>query len=125
MPSPWKVAPSARRSDSISLVNCRSTEPRDQLVPPRRVLDDFGAVERRAEHRGVRVLAAQAATDAAVDDRRHRIGTQRIRVVLDRERRAAGEANAGVIARGGGLVHAVLDVLVARALLHFNRLLWA
>src|SRR5207249_4657042 len=103
----------------------RSTEPRDQLVPPRRVLDDFGAIERWAEHRGVRVLAAQAAADAAVDDRRHRIGTQRIRVVLDRERRAAGEANAGVIARAGVLVHAVLDAHVARALLQLFRHLWA
>ena len=77
-----------------------------------RVLDDFGAIEGRAEHRGVRVLAAQAAADAAVDHRRHRIGAQRIGVVLDGERRAAGEADARVVAGAGVLVDAVLHAHV-------------
>src|SRR5256885_4149924 len=104
MPSPWKVAPSPRRSDSISLVNCRSTEPCDELVPPGGVLDHFGAIKGRAEHRGMRILAAQAAADAAVDHSRDRIGAQRIRIVLDRQRRATGEADAGVIGPGPVLV---------------------
>ena len=46
-------------------------------VPQARVLDDFGAIERRAQHRGMRVLAAQAAADAAVDHVRHRVAPQR------------------------------------------------
>src|SRR5256885_15735427 len=121
MPSPWKVAPSPRRSDSISLVNCRSTEPCDELVPPGGVLDDFGAVEGGAEHGGVRVLAAEATTDAAVDHGRHRIGAQRIRIVLDRQRWAAGEPDARVIARAGVLVDAVLHAHVPLALLHLLR----
>src|SRR4051812_17337875 len=56
----------------------------------------------------MRVLAAQAAADAALDDGGDRIAPQRVRVVLDGERRAAGEADARVIARAGVLVHAVL-----------------
>src|SRR5205085_12071261 len=121
MPSPWKVAPSPRRSDSISLVNCRSTEPCYELVPPGGVLDHFGAIEGRAEHRGVGVLAAQAAADAAVDHRRHRIGAQRIGVVLDRQRGATGEPDARVIAGARVLVDAVLHAHVPLALLHLLR----
>src|SRR2546427_7307833 len=104
MPSPWKVSPSPRRSDSISLVNCRSTDFMKELVPPSGVLDHFGAVERRTEHRGVRILAAKAAADAAVDHRRHRIAAQRVWIVLDGERRAAREADARVVASAGVLV---------------------
>src|SRR5687767_9340683 len=69
IPSPWKVSPSPRRSDSISLVNCRSTHERPdavhELVESAGVLDDLGAVERRTKHRRVGVLAAQAAADTA------------------------------------------------------------
>ena len=59
------------------------------------------AIERRTQHRGVGHLAAHTAADAAVVDVRDRIGAQRVRVCLDRERRAAGEADAGVIAGAG------------------------
>src|SRR5688572_988365 len=107
MPSPWKVSPSPRRSDSISLVNCRSTNPREQLVPPGRVLDHFRAIEGRAEHRRVGVLAAQPATDAAVDYRGHRVAAQRIGVVFDGERRAPRQADAGVVSGAGVFVDAV------------------
>src|SRR5437773_10366 len=119
MPSPWKVSPSPRRSDSISLVNCRSTDFVKEFVPPGGVLNDFGAVERRAEHRRVRVLAAKAAADAAVDHRRHRVAAQRVGVVLDGEGRAAGEADAGVIAGAGVLVDAVFDADVPLAFRQF------
>src|SRR5438067_6993163 len=121
MPSPWKVAPSPRRSDSISLVNCRSTEPRNQFVPPRGVLNDFRSIERRAEHRGVRVLAAQAAADAAVDHGGYRIGAQRIGIVFDGQRRTARQADARMVAGAGVLVDAVLDAHVALALLQLLR----
>src|SRR3989338_1208940 len=109
MPSPWKVSPSPRCSDSISLVNCRSTDLEKELVPPGGVLDDFCAVERRAQHRGVRVLAAQAAADAAVDHRGDRVAAQRVGIVLDGERRAARKPDAGVISRAGVFIDAVLD----------------
>ena len=46
----------------------------------------------------MRDLAAQAASHTAVDHRRDRIRTQRVGVVLDRERRAAGEPDARVVA---------------------------
>ena len=48
--------------------------------PTVRIADHLGAVERRAQHRGMRDLAAQAAADAAVDHRGHRIAAQRIRI---------------------------------------------
>src|SRR5689334_4611306 len=98
MPSPWKVSPAPSLRDFISSVNWRSTDPRKQFVPPGRVLNDFGAVEGRAQHRGVRVLAAQAAADAAVDHGGDRVAAQRVGVVLDGERRAAREADARVVA---------------------------
>src|ERR671925_250418 len=105
MPSPLKVSPSPRRSDSISLVNCRSTEKLSyaghELVPAGRVLDDFRSVKGRAEHRGVRVLAAKAAADAAVDHCGHRVAAQRIRIVLDGERGAAGQPYARVVPSAG------------------------
>src|ERR1051325_9426473 len=116
MPSPWKVAPSPRRSDSISLVNCRSTQPRYQLVPPRRVLDHFRAIERGTQDRGVRVLAAQPAADAAVDHRRDRVAAQRVGIVFHGERRAAGEPDAGMVAGAGIFVDAVLHPHVPLAL---------
>src|SRR5918999_3738092 len=116
MPSPWKVSPSPRRSDSISLVNCLSMKHGSkfcsQLVQHRRVLDDFRTVKGRTQHRGVRVLAAKAAADAAIDHRSHRVAAQRIGVVLDGERRAAREPDARVVAGAGVLVDAVLDANV-------------
>ncbi len=72
-------------------------------IPPVRIADDLGAIERRTEHRGVRDLAAQPAADAALDHGRHRIAAQRIGIGLDRQRRAAGQPDAGMVA-GADLV---------------------
>src|SRR5690242_14704630 len=63
----------------------------------------------------MRVFTAEPAAHAAVDDGRDRIGAQRIRVVLHREGRAAGEPDAGVIARAGVFVDAVLHAHMALA----------
>ena len=72
-----------------------------------RVAHDLGAVERRAQHRGMRDLAAQAAADAAFDHRRHRIGAQRIGIGLHRQRRAARQPDAGMVAGADLVVDAV------------------
>src|SRR4029077_11019193 len=106
MPSPWKVSPSPSFSARISSVNCRSTEPRDELVPPGGVLNDFGPVKRGAEHGGVRVPAAQAAADAAVDHGGDRVAAQRVGVVLHGQRRAAREPDAGMVAGAGVFIDA-------------------
>src|SRR5258708_19720949 len=90
MPSPRKVSPAPSFSDFISSVNCRSTdEPsyvEKKLVQEVRILHDLCSVERRTEHRGVRVLAAQAAPHAAFDHGRDRIAAQRIGIVLTCDR---------------------------------------
>ena len=54
----------------------------------------------------MRDLAAQAAAHTGVDHRRHGVGTQRVRVGLDGERRAAGQPDAGVVPGAGVGVHA-------------------
>src|SRR3954464_7807110 len=112
MPSPWKVSPSPSFSARISSVNCRSTEPgsqeKNKTVEKIWILNDLRPVKRGAQHRGMRVFAAQAAADAAVDHRRYGIAAQGIGVVLDRERRAAREPDAGMVAGTGVLVDAVL-----------------
>src|SRR5262249_61724259 len=46
-------------------------------IPPVRIADDLGAVERGTQHGGVGDLAAQPATDATLDHGRHRIAAQR------------------------------------------------
>src|SRR4051812_34752086 len=119
MPSPWNTSPSPRRSDWISLVNWISTqhalESGNHPVHEARVLHHLGAVEGGAQDRGVRVLAAQPAADAAVDHRRDRVAAQWIGVVLDRQRRAARQADARVVAGARVLVDAVLDAHHARA----------
>src|ERR1700682_3658771 len=113
MPSPWKTCPSPSRSNSTSLVNCLSTEEishfENQRIKKTGVLYDFRPVEGRAEHGGMRVLAAQAAAHAAVDHRRYGVAPQGVGVVLDGQRRAARKPDAGVVPRAGVLVHAVLD----------------
>ena len=58
---------------------------------------DVGAIERGTEHRGLRHLAAIAAADATIVDRGDRIVLQRIVGVLDRQRGAARQADAGVV----------------------------
>src|SRR5437773_394502 len=69
-----------------------------QPLDETRVVDEVGAVEGWAEHRRIGDLAAIAAADAAVVDRRHRIVAEGIVELLHRQRRAAGETDAGVIA---------------------------
>src|SRR5262249_52226554 len=111
-PSPWKVSPSPSFSAWISSVNCRSTDEASyfekKFLEKTGVLHDLGAIKRRAKHRGVRVLAAQPAADAAVDHRRDRVAAQWVGVVLDGQRRATGEPDAGMVAGAGVLVDAVL-----------------
>src|SRR3954471_18186030 len=111
MPSPWKVSPSPSFSARISSVNCRSTErgsqEKNKTIEKIRILNDLRPVKGGAQHRGVRVLAAQAAADAAVDHGRDRVPAQGIGVVLDGERRAAREPDTRVVAGAGVLVDAV------------------
>src|ERR1700704_3393419 len=113
MPSPWKTSPSPSRSDSTSLVNCLSTEEtsrfENQRIKKTGVLYHFRPVEGRAKHRGVGVLAAQAAAHAAFDHGRHRVAPQGIGVVLEGERGAAREPDAGMVTGAGVLIDAVLD----------------
>ena len=75
-------------------------------VPAARIVDDVGAIERGAEHRGFRDLAAIAAADAGIVDRRNGIVAQRIVELLHRQRRAAGEPDAGMVAGADVLVDA-------------------
>src|ERR1700723_4491066 len=49
----------------------------------------------------MRYLTAKAAPRAAIENRRHRIFSQRILIRLDGERWAAGQADAGMIAGAG------------------------
>ncbi|MCU1331248.1 MAG: hypothetical protein JWM08_240, partial [Candidatus Angelobacter sp.] len=51
-------------------------------------------------------FTADATTDATIQNGRHRVLAQQIRILLDRERRAAGETYAGVVAGTGVGVHA-------------------
>ena len=57
----WRAHP-ARCSQPITALRTRAQQP----VPAGRVGDDVGAVERRAQHRRVRDLAADAAADAGL-----------------------------------------------------------
>src|SRR5260221_1301507 len=113
MPSPWKVSPSPSFSDFISSVNCRSTEKLSHLekqnIKDVWILYDFRSVERGAKNRGVGVLAAQAAAHAALDYGGHRVAAQGIGVVLEGERRAAREPDAGVVSGAGVLVDSAFD----------------
>ncbi len=68
-----------------------------------RIAHKVGAIERRAQHRGMRDLAAQPAADAAFDHASDRIGTQGIGAGLHGKRGAAGEPDAGMVA-GADLV---------------------
>src|SRR3954469_18280303 len=53
-----------------------------QQVPTARIADDLRLVERRAQHRSVRNLAAHAAADATVEHSRDRVDAQRVGVGL-------------------------------------------
>ncbi len=58
-------------------------------IPPRRIVDDIGAIEGGAQHGGLGDLAAIAAADAGLIDRGDRIVFQRIVGMFHRQRRAA------------------------------------
>ena len=77
----------------------RRRQPPLQAIPRRRVLDDVDLRERRAQLGRVRHLPAQPAADAVVVDVGDGIGAQRVLVRLDGERRAARQADAGMVAR--------------------------
>src|SRR3989442_15553694 len=87
--------------------------PRSTLFPSPTL---FRSVERRAEPRGVRDLAADATADARLVHGGDRILAQRVGVLPERERRAAVQTHAGVVARADVGVHpeARLDDLGAR-----------
>src|SRR5690625_1254704 len=68
-----------------------------ELVQTGRIIDDFGTIERGAKYRRMRDFATQTTAHTAIDHRSHRIATQRIRVFLDRQGRATGQANARVV----------------------------
>src|SRR6185437_17167283 len=70
-------------------------------------------------------LAAKAAADAALDDARHGVAAQGIGVGLHGQRRAAGEADAGMIARADLVIDAIARLDHALAALELRRLLAA
>jgi len=72
-----------------------------ESIPACGIGDDGGAIERRAQHCRVRDLPAQAAADAGVDHLGHRLAPQRIGIGSKRQRRASGQADAGMIAGAG------------------------
>src|SRR5450631_1381123 len=78
-------------------------------IPQVRILDHFAAIERRTQRGCVRVLAAQPATNAALDDRRDRVDFQRIAAFFQRQRWTTRKANARVVAGTRVLVDAILD----------------
>ena len=90
-----------------------------------RVAHDLGAIERRAQHRGMRDLTAQAAADAALHDGCNRIGAQRIGRGLHGERRAARQPDAGMVAGADLVVDAVAGARHALAALEFLGVLGA
>ena len=68
------ASPSSRRSmRACSQPITARAHPLLEAVPAGRVVDDLGAVERGAQHRRMRHLAAQAAADAAVQHGGHRV----------------------------------------------------
>ena len=70
-------------------------------LQPGRVGYNLGAVEGRAENRGMADLAAQAAADTAIIDMRHRVGPQGIGARLHRQGRTAGQPDAAMISGAG------------------------
>src|SRR5450631_3330692 len=97
---------------------------RAHAIPRVRILDHLAAVERGTQRRGMRILAAQPAPHAAIDDGRDRIDLQRVAALLQRQRRATRQANARMIAGARVLVDAVLDAHETLALLEQVRPPW-
>src|SRR5262249_50669315 len=75
-------------------------------IEPAWIDDDIGAIERGAEHCRIGNLAAIAAADAGLVDRRHGIVAQRIIELLHAERGASRQSDAGMIAGADILIDA-------------------
>src|ERR1017187_8284504 len=56
----------------------RGSQPRNEAIEGGRVVDDVGAVKRRAKHRGVCDLSAIAAANTTIVDHRDRIVLERV-----------------------------------------------
>src|SRR5690606_14594327 len=69
-----------------------------EQIPLGWIVDEVGPVERRAQHGGVRDLAAVAAADAGVVDVGDGVFFEGVAAVLDGERRAAREPDTGMVA---------------------------
>src|SRR5690606_41835252 len=108
-PSPPRASTSTLRVDSGTRHPCKpARDPVAPAIEAVRVADDLDALEARAQGRGMRVLAAQPAADALLRiDPGHGIGAQRVARVPHAQRRAAGQADAGMVAGADVLVHAV------------------
>src|SRR5262245_6760337 len=109
---PASVATALEKTDHRGAHACQ--EP----IKDRRVMNDVGAIKRGTEHRGFRHLTAIAATDAGVIDRCDRIVLQRVRGVLHRQRRAAGQPDARVVAGADVFINAEAFTHHALAVLH-------
>src|ERR1700731_4343225 len=95
-----RLAPALQETDH------RPAQSGHKAIQPGRIVDDVGAIERGAEHRGFRYLAAIATADAIIVDGRNRVVLERIVGMFDRERRTAGQPDTGVIAGADVLVDA-------------------
>src|SRR5450631_840605 len=82
------VALAPARVGTLPPTDERNAQALTRAFPAPGMADEPGPVERRAQDRGLRHVAAVAATHAAVQHGGHRIGAQRVRVGLDRQRRA-------------------------------------
>src|SRR5690606_31042357 len=69
-----------------------------ELVPASRVADYLCTVERRTQNRSVGNLTTQTTTHTTVHHIRYGVLTQSVRIGANRQRRATGQADAGVIA---------------------------
>src|SRR5467141_749439 len=87
-----------RRATALQRGDDASAHAIERTDPPRRILDDLGAIERGTQHGSVSDLTAQAAADAIVVHMCDGIRPQRIWIGCDRERGAAGQSDAGMVA---------------------------
>ena len=84
----------------------RARSLRQPALPPARIVHHVGAVEGRAQHGGVRDLAAIAAADAGLSIAATGSSRSGSSGSLHRQRRAAGQADAGVVAGADVLIDA-------------------
>src|SRR3990167_4009010 len=86
------------RRFALQAADNRAAQAVDRAFEPARVVRDLGLVKRWAQGGRMRHFAASAATDAAIVDGGDRLGAQRIGIFLQRQRWAAGQADAGAVA---------------------------